>query len=136
MPVRIKTDVGPINRLLVAAAAAAGITLSTAPTNITGWAAFNVPTVSAFFAMFLTFTAAHRLHKDYDLRKKIRISQQVSEEHGSAREATPAERKSAGMDELSDLLGLAAKGTPVWRPRKLPFSLIEMPPASARRCPM
>ncbi|WP_417729047.1 type IV secretory system conjugative DNA transfer family protein [Roseovarius sp.] len=128
MPVRIKPEVGPVNRLLMLAAGAAGITMLTAPTTITGWAAINVPTVSAFCALVMTFTAARRLHKDYQLRENIRISQQVSKEHGSAREATRSERTAAGMDEPSDLLGLDAKDEPVWRPRKLPFSLVEMPP--------
>lgn len=127
MSVHIRPNAGPINRILFGAAALLGVAYTTWPSG-ERWQDFSFAGGCAVGSMVMLVTAAGRLVRDYRLRKNIAISQQLSEDHGSAREATPAERKAAGMDEPSDLLGLDRKGQPVWRPRALPFSLIEMPP--------
>ncbi|KFL29533.1 hypothetical protein JP75_20395 [Devosia riboflavina] len=126
-PVKIIAKSGPVNRPVIAAAALGGSASLLWPTA-QHWQDFVMAGALASGAAILLMTAGRNVLKDYRLRKNIAISQDISDSHGSAREATPAERSAAGMDQPSELLGLDHKGRPVWRPRSLPFSIIEMPP--------
>lgn len=125
--VKIIAKSGPVNRPVIAAAALGGWASLLWPTA-QHWQDFVMAGALASGTAILLMTAGRNVLKDYRLRKNIAVSQRISDSHGSAREATPAERAAAGMDEPSELLGLDRKGRPVWRPRSLPFSLIEMPP--------
>jgi type IV secretory pathway TraG/TraD family ATPase VirD4 len=128
MPVTIRPNVGPINRVLVGAALCLGLAWTLWPSTSSHWqegvAAWSLGLVGSA----LTLIAGSRLVRDYRLRANIAISQLVSEDHGSAREASRAEIEAAGLDLRTDLLGLDAANRPVWRPRALPFSLWESPP--------
>jgi len=128
MAVPVKPHVGPVNRVMFGAVILAGVAFATLPEDGAGWETMPLPASAAFASLLLGASATLRMTKDYRLRKAIAASLVVSEEHGSAREATTGERGAAGMDVPTELLGLDAAGNPVWRPRRLPFSLIEAPP--------
>lgn len=129
--VRIRVRAEPINRLFLAGGAFAGIAYATWPAS---WSWWEPPSLTAGIASFagagFLARAAERLVKDYRLRRDLARSLEVSEDHGSAREATPEEIDARGMyDPASgDLLGLDRDGRPVFAPRQTPFGLYEMPP--------
>lgn len=129
MPVRIRPQSPPVNRVLVTAALALGLAYTTMPDNPAGIEAYIVPMTAGAVAALLALRGMNALIADYRLRRNLAISQLVSEDHGSAREATRIERVALGMDApRGDLLGLDRGNHPVWRPRNAPFGLIEMPP--------
>lgn len=87
------------------------------------WFLFGFGSVAAMLAAF------GGLVQDYRLRRRLYLSQAISEDHGSARQATYAEISDRGMADPArgDLLGLDDEGRPVFAPEG-PFKLFEAPP--------
>lgn len=127
MAVLIRPKPGPVNRALFGSAAFLTLSYATAPAG-GNWEQYTFCAGCALAGIVLLARGAAGVVRDYRLRRNIAISQSVSSDHGSAREANAAEREAAGMNVPSDLLGLDRKGIAVWRPRRMPFSLVEMPP--------
>lgn len=128
--VRPRGRSGPINAAMLGASALAALAAASAPTGASDALQWGLHGFSALGAAALLLKAAKHAVKDYRVRRDLAISQSVSLDHGSAREATITERAARGMDDLDsgELYGLDIDGTPVWRPKASPFALIEMPP--------
>lgn len=81
-------------------------------------------------AFVSTSVTASLLVKDYRLRRDLAKSRNVSQNHGTARQATWAEIVARDMHrpESGNLLGLFDGTYPVFAPPRTPFSLVEAPP--------
>lgn len=131
-PQRIKARIlaGPINRTLIASGIFAAAMAVSAPGKKSDYAQYVLHYGAGFVAAILALRAASYLVQDYRLRRDVAISQLITDDHGSAREATPGERTARGMDDWrnGELFGLDENGAPVWRPKNAPFSLVIIPP--------
>jgi type IV secretion system protein VirD4 len=131
IPVRVKS--APINRAMIVGAALIIAAASTCPSKPADWQWYSVPGVLALGAISFIARGARNARQEHRLRKALAIASQVSAGHGSAREATIAERTRLGMDQpAGDLLGLDEKNRPVWRPANTPVGLFEMPPGTGK----
>lgn len=130
MAVPVRPKAGPINSYLVAAFLCGAITWWSWPQKGDWWQWGVV----WFFYMAATAVcvagAVGGLVRDYRLRRALTLSELLSDDHGSARQATRVEIAARKMDDAShgDLLGLMDDGTPVWAPANTPFGLYEAPP--------
>lgn len=121
---------GPINGTLLAASTLAAIALVSKPAGtgeILQWGAHGL---SALASAALYLKGIKLLVKDFRLRSDLAISQRVTSDHGTAREATPEERAARGMDDPRNgqLFGTDMEGRPIFRPARTPWTLIEAPP--------
>lgn len=127
MDISIKPRTGPINRVFLGAGLLTTVSYLSWPGVTSSWEWFVLPVTLALGAATMSATAIQRLIKDFRLRRNIAISQMVSDDHGSAREASAEERAEAGMDQPNgDLLGIDDDGVAVYRPPNLPFGIIEI----------
>lgn len=85
-------------------------------------------------ALFAFVRGIRELVIDYRLRRNLAASEEVTDDYGSAREASWPEVVASGMDNPAggNFLGLFDGQAPVFSPEKTPFSLIEMPPGSGK----
>lgn len=141
MPVIIQTEPQPINRLMLLGSATGAFGWWLWPT---GAAPNPIGYAVAAGAMAVSATALIRagalLVQDYRLRRNLFIAEEVTTDHGTAREADRNEIVAAGMDKPScgNFLGLHY-GEPVFAPPKTPFAppktpfaLIEAPPGAGK----
>lgn len=130
MSIEIKTNPAPINRQFFLSSVSAITTWALWPETGDTWP------LHFFFGIAGLGTVAgfaggiKLLVQDYQLRRDVRLSEQVSDDHGSAHESIWKDIVERGMSEPENgtLLGLHEDGYPVFSPPKTPFSLIEMPP--------
>jgi len=131
--IAITPKAGPINRPLAAAGLFAIAAVGLCPDRPTDWHWYAGSAILAAISAALVLRGARAAVKDYRLRKAFAIATQVSDGHGSAREATSSERSALAMDRpFGNLLGLDSKGRPVWAPANAPFGLYEGPPGSGK----
>jgi type IV secretion system protein VirD4 len=134
MSVTIRPKRKPVNRMFLVSGFSAIVAWSLWPAPDTYWQA------DACFWMFAAVTvfgfgrSFQELIDDYNLRAAFAASEEVTDDHGSAREASWAEVKAAGMADPNSgaFLGLYQGRAPVFAPPKTPFSLVEMPPGAGK----
>lgn len=135
MPIVIKPAPQPINRLflLASSTAAFGWWLWPAQAGASP-VAYAVALLAGAVAASSVTRGVKLLAEDYKLRRAIAVSEEVTNDHGSAREADWAEIVTARMDDPAsgNFLGLYDGKFPVFAPRRTPFSLIEMPPGAGK----
>ncbi len=125
----------PINRLLLLSCSAAALSAWLWPTQADASPLGLAVALMGGVIAAAGFTRSIKLLvEDYKLRRNLMISDFVTEDHGSAREADWAEIVAAGMDNPGNgnFLGLLEGAAPVFAPPKTPFSLIEMPPGAGK----
>lgn len=135
MSVRIRTKSAPVNRSVLLALGSGALAYWLWPFVGGAWGLGDFYAVMfAAGSFFASATGLSRLVKDYRLRRDLARSMEVTEDHGSAREANAAEIDAMGMyDPASgDLLGLDPDGRPVFRPRKSPFLIYEASPGTGK----
>lgn len=134
MTIKIKTKTTPINRQLFAASLFGAATWALWPEAGDVWPKQFFFGVSAF-GTFVGFAGGlDAIVKDYQLRRNIEQSEQVSDDHGSSDESTWEDILKQHMDDPNsgNLLGLYKGQLPIFAPPKAPFSLIEMPPGAGK----
>lgn len=134
MGVVVRPKSKPVNRPMILAALCGTAAWLSWPEGGSYWQEHAFFWMSTVCAGASALGAVRGLIDDYRLRKNIAISEQVSENHGSAREATRAEVIQRGMGSASggDLLGLDAGGEEVRRPLDAPFGYFEGPPGTGK----
>ncbi len=130
MPLKVKTRTDNINRAFLAATLFGVATWALWPTKDSWWQADFLWAICATGTTICTVTGIVILVRDYRLRRDLAKSQEVSTDHGSAREAMPDERTARGMDNWrhGELLGIDEDGSAAFRPPNTPFAIFEMPP--------
>jgi len=128
--VRPKIRSGPVNGAMLTASACGAFAYALYPSNSNDVFQLGLSGMAALGGAFSLLRATRLAIKDYRLRRDLAISEAKSDDHGSAREATPEERTAAGMDDPAsgELLGTDLRGRRVHRQKGAPFALIEKPP--------
>lgn len=128
--VRPKVRSGPVNRSMLAASVLGGLAWGIYPENGGELLQAGLSGLFAVGAAATGFKGGKLLLKDYGLRRDLAVSETISADHGSAREATRDERAAAGMDDPTSgkLYGSDMQGNPVWHPKGAPFMVWESPP--------
>ena len=134
MSVAIRTAPQPINRLFLVASFFAFLACLLWPTSRSDWRTDFLWLLVGGGALSLTVRGVRLLMLDYRLRRDLAISEDVTIDHGSAREARWDEIVAAQMDKpgSGNFLGLFEGSAPVFAPPGTPFSLIEMPPGAGK----
>ncbi|NKE48641.1 type IV secretory system conjugative DNA transfer family protein [Roseomonas frigidaquae] len=132
--VRPRVRSGPVNRSFIVAGACFAVAAWTAPDPQSGGIQRFYHWLSITCGAVCTAQGLRLLARDYRTRRDLAISERLTDDHGSARQSSAAERAARGMRvfEHGELLGLDDKGRPVWRPAKAPFMLWESPPGGFR----
>ncbi|WP_149535743.1 type IV secretory system conjugative DNA transfer family protein [Siccirubricoccus phaeus] len=128
--IRPRVRSGKVNRSFILGAAFLGLAWWSAPGPGSGGVQRFYHGVALICTAACVAQGLRLLVKDYRTRRDLALSQHVTEDHGSARQSTAAERAARGMavQDYGELLGLDDDGRPVWRPAKTPFMLWESPP--------
>lgn len=125
MSVPVRPRSGPINFHFVTAGSFAAIAWWMKPAPGDWWQWSVIHWFFVFAAAVLTTGAIGGLIRDWRLRRALALSEIVTEDHGSAREATQAEMAARGMysAEHGDLLGMDDDGRLVFTPAGSVFGL-------------
>jgi len=128
--VKPRIERGPINTTLLTASALSALALASQPYGGTDPLTWGLHGFAVLGGAALWLRGGRLLIKDYRLRRDFAISQSVSLDHGSAREASRDERLARGMHDArsGELYGLDGGGHAIFRPEHAPFAVIEMPP--------
>lgn len=134
MSLIIRTAPQPINRQFLVASLLAFCACLSWPTPQSDWRSDGLWLLFGFGSLSLVARGARLLLVDYRLRRDLANSEAVTDDHGSAREASWDEIVEARMDKpvSGNFLGLFEGETPVFAPPGTPFSLIEMPPGAGK----
>jgi type IV secretory pathway TraG/TraD family ATPase VirD4 len=121
---------GPINRTMLAASTLAAIALASKPYGTDNILLWGIHSFAAIGAAALLLRAIKDLIKDYRVRRDLAISERVTIDHGSAREATREERAVRSMDDPRSgaLCGTDSQGNPIFQPKGAPWCLFEASP--------
>jgi len=130
MPIEIGTSSGPINSQFLLGSVFGVATWALWPETGDTWPHYFFFGIACFGATASFMGGVNLLVQDYRMRCDIILSEQVSDDHGSAHQGTWEDVMERGMHkpENGNLLGLFEGKFPVFSPPKTPFSLIEMPP--------
>ncbi len=134
MSVIVRPKRRPVNRLFLAGAFAAVVAWSLWPAPDTSGQADACFWMFALAASAGFWNGVRELVRDHRLRAAFAASERVTDDHGSAREASWAEVAAAGMADPNsgNFLGLFQGRAPVFAPPKTPFTLVEMPPGAGK----
>lgn len=130
MTIEIKTKNAPINRQFFLASLFGAATWALWPHVGDTWPKQFFFGASAIGTLIGFSGGLKLLIQDYHLRRKLRLSEQISDDHGSSHESNWEDVVKQRMDDANsgNLLGLHDGTLPVFSPTNAPFSLIEMPP--------
>lgn len=130
MAIEIQTKAAPINRQLFVASLFGAATWVLWPDAGDVWPKQFFFVASALGAVIGFSGGLKLLVQDYNLRRKLKLSERVSHDHGSSHESDWEDVLRQRMDDPNsgNLLGLHDGTLPVFSPANAPFSLIEMPP--------
>ena len=123
----------PVNRLMLGASAC-GATTWWLWSSDSVWQLGSLAWMTGGFTLTLAGRGMAALVASYRLRRNLKASEEVTLDHGSARQASWAEAVAAGMadPESGNFLGLYEGTAPVFAPPDTPFALIEMPPGAGK----
>lgn len=133
MKIRVRPKSRPINRLTLAAIGCGAVAF-------VSWPEDGDPLQGIFAAVYaaasgvLALSVGYELVQDFRRRRDVAIAAIVTDDHGTAREATSEEVAERGMfDPMSGaLIGIDKDGQPVFAPRNMPFCLCESPPGGGK----
>lgn len=125
MSVRIRPRTGPINSTAIMAAVFGAIAWWAKPAADDWWQWWAIWALFSIGAMAAATSTIAAMVRDYRLRWNIALSERVSDDHGSARQATAAEIAARDMHNPAngDLLGLDNRGNPIFTPAGSVFGL-------------
>jgi type IV secretory pathway TraG/TraD family ATPase VirD4 len=134
MPVRVKPATKGINSSLLLASLSGAAAWAAAPTAETAWQQDLMFGFLAGIAAVGTVKSVKAMVRDARLRRALAASEEVSDDHGSARQATWEEIVARGMHrpQSGNFLGLQGGRLPVFGPPKAPFSLFEASPGAGK----
>ena len=125
----IRPKIGPVNRPMIMAGVLAVGAYTLWPNAGSPWEFHTMPIAMLMGTTSMTITGIKRLIRDFELRRNLAVTKRVTCDHGSARQATAAERTKARMDShQGDLLGLDDDGNPVFSPADAVVKLVDMGP--------
>ena len=130
MSVSIRLHHRPVNRMMLGAGLLGWLAWWLWPSSDSAWQIDSVAWMACTAALTMLGRGLAGLLHSYRLRRNLAASEQITDDHGSAREASWSEVRTAGMDdpEHGNFLGLYDGRAPVFAPPGTPFSLVEMPP--------
>ena len=129
-PIDVKAKSGPVGLIALLSGVSATATWLTWPEAGSYWQEYVLSGLLTLGTVAATLKTCALLVTDYRNRKHLELAQIVTEDHGSAREASWEEIAARGMDDPASgrFLGLHSSGRPVFTPPRTPFMLVEMPP--------
>lgn len=130
MTVPVQPKSPGVNRRLLFGCALIGVAWWVYPTGESWWQFWIIWLLCGWAGIVLIGAAVIAMLRDYKLRRALALSLNVTDDHGSARQATSAEVMARGMNDANhgDLLGMSDDGDPVFAPENVPYAIFEAPP--------